>query len=242
MPAPPSITVANDFNGAPYIRGGAPEDNVFYVDRSPIGYPYHFGGLVSTLSSELLERIDVYAGGFGAEFGTDAQAIIDIYSREGNEQSLSRKLNTNLIYSEGLLEGPLGDKGSWYLDGRRSYVDLLPIEVDQITAFPRFWDYQFKATYNLNAKHEVTANAFAADDFIELKLGLDDGWTMWFFRVTCGNATCYRMARSPYEFKSITKTPNYASDDFGKVFVWIKRLDKEIKRVDNDRLSGQRRR
>ncbi len=174
LPALPSITVANDFNGALYIRGGAPEDNVFYLDRSPIGYPYHFGGLVSTLSSEVIERIDVYAGGFGAEFGTDAQAIIDIYSRGGNEQNLSGKLNLNLLYSEGLLEGPIGEKGSWYLGGRRSHVDLLPIEVDQITAFPRFWDYQFKATYNLNAKHEVTANAFAADDFMELKLGLED--------------------------------------------------------------------
>ena len=69
LPVLPSITVANDFNGALYIRGGAPEDNVFYVDRSPIGYPYHFGGLVSTISSEVIERIDVYAGGFGAEFG-----------------------------------------------------------------------------------------------------------------------------------------------------------------------------
>lgn len=174
LPALPSITVANDFNGALYIRGGAPEDNVFYLDRSPIGYPYHFGGLVSTLSSEVIERIDVYAGGFGAEFGADAQAIIDIYSRGGNKQNLSGKLNLNLLYSEGLLEGPIGEKGSWYLGGRRSHVDLLPIEVDQITAFPRFWDYQFKATYNLNAKHEVTANAFAADDFMQLKLGLED--------------------------------------------------------------------
>ena len=174
LPALPSISVANDFNGALYIRGGAPEDNVFYFDRSPIGYPYHFGGLVSTLSSEVIERIDVYAGGFGAEFGTDAQAIIDIHSRGGNEQNVGGKLNLNLLYSEGLLEGPIREKGSWYLGGRRSYVDLLPIEVDLITAFPRFWDYQFKATYDLHAKHMVTVNAFAADDFMELKLGLDD--------------------------------------------------------------------
>ena len=174
LPALPSISVANDFNGALYIRGGAPEDNVFYFDRSPIGYPYHFGGLVSTLSSEVIERIDVYAGGFGAEFGADAQAIIDIYSRGGNEQKVGGKLNLNLLYSEGLLEGPIGEKGSWYFGGRRSYVDLLPIEVDLITAFPRFWDYQFKATYDLHAKHMVTVNAFAADDFMELKLGLDD--------------------------------------------------------------------
>lgn len=174
LPVLPSITVANDFNGALYIRGGAPEDNVFYFDRSPIGYPYHFGGLVSTLSSEIIERIDVYAGGFGAEYGTDAQAIIDIYSRRGNEQQLGGKLNLNLLYSEGLLEGPIRAKGSWYLGGRRSHVELLPIEVEQITAFPRFWDYQFKAAYNLSEKHEVTANAFAADDFMKLKLGLKD--------------------------------------------------------------------
>jgi len=174
LQALPSVGVANDFDGSLYIRGGGPDDNVFYFDRSPIGYPYHFGGLVSTLSSEVIERIDVYAGGFGAEFGADAQAVIDIYSRSGNRKNVSGKFNLNLIYAEGLLEGPIGLRGSWYLGGRRSYVDLLPIEVNRITAFPRFWDYQFKATYDLNTKHKITVNAFAADDFMELKLGLDD--------------------------------------------------------------------
>ena len=170
----PGINVANDFHGQLYIRGGAPEDNRFYLDRAPLFYPYHFGGLVSTINSEVLDRIDVYAGGFGAEFGADAQAVIDIYSRRGREDRLGGKFNLNLLYSDGLIEGPIGERGSWYLAGRRSYFDLLPINVDQITAFPRFWDYQAKLSYDLGEKHQLHFNAFAADDFMELQLGLED--------------------------------------------------------------------
>ena len=56
LQALPGIGVANDFDGQLYIRGGAPEDNRFYLDRAPLFYPYHFGGFVSTVNSEVLNR------------------------------------------------------------------------------------------------------------------------------------------------------------------------------------------
>ena len=170
----PGIGVANDFSGELHIRGGAPEDNRFYFDRTPIGYPYHFFGLVSTLSSEVIDQIDVYAGGFGAEFGSDAQAVIDISSRRGRQDRLGGKFNMNMLYSEGLVEGPIGRRGSWYLAGRRSYIDLLPLTFDDVTAVPRFWDYQAKLTYDLSDRHQLNINAFAADDLFEVKAELDD--------------------------------------------------------------------
>ena len=43
LPTLPGIGVANDLDGSLHIRGGGPDDNVFYFDRLPIGYPYHFG-------------------------------------------------------------------------------------------------------------------------------------------------------------------------------------------------------
>ncbi len=174
LQALPGIGAASDFDGQLYIRGGAPEDNRFYLDRAPLFYPYHFGGLVSTVNSEILNRIDVYAGGFGAEFGADAQAVIDIYSRRGREDRIGGKFNINLLYSEGLLEGPIGSRGSWYLAGRRSYIDLLPIEVTRITAFPRFWDYQAKVSYDFSENHQLNVKTFAADDVMGFKLGLAD--------------------------------------------------------------------
>ena len=174
LQALPGIGTASDFDGQLYIRGGAPEDNRFYLDRAPLFYPYHFGGLVSTVNSEILNRIDVYAGGFGAEFGADAQAVIDIYSRRGREDRIGGKFNLNLLYSEGLLEGPIGSHGSWYLAGRRSYFDLLPIDVTRVTAFPRFWDYQAKVSYDFSDNHQFSVKAFAADDVMGLRLGLAD--------------------------------------------------------------------
>ncbi len=174
----PSVGVANDFSGALYIRGGSDEDNLYYFDRVPIGYPYHFGGIVSSLSSEIIERIDVYAGGYGAEFGVDSQAVIDIYSRDDNPNGFGAKFNLNLLYSEGLLEGQIGDRGFWYAAGRRSYIDLflgsLAFDSGEITAFPRFWDYQLKGAYDLNEKHQLSVNLFASGDRFALKLDGED--------------------------------------------------------------------
>ena len=174
----PAVGVANDFSGALYIRGGSDEDNLYYFDRVPIGYPYHFGGIVSSLSSEVIERIDVYAGGYGAEFGVDSQAVIDIYSRDNNAGGMSAKFNLNLLYSEGLMEGKIGDRGFWYAAGRRSYIDLflrtLSFESGQITAFPRFWDYQVKGGYDLSKKHQLSLNIFASGDRFALKLDGED--------------------------------------------------------------------
>ena len=184
LPSLPGIGVANDFDGSLYIRGGGPDDNVFYFDRLPIGYPYHFMGLVSTISTEVIKGIDVYAGGFGAEFGADAQAVIDIHSRRGNREQLAGKFNINMLYSEGMVEGPLGEGGAWYVSARRSYIDLIvPLFIDfdrvesnddEVTfgpnlALPQFWDYQARFSYDLNTKHQVVVNAFATSEFFNIE-------------------------------------------------------------------------
>ncbi len=178
LPAIPGIGVANDFSGALYIRGGSDEDNLYYFDRVPVGYPYHFGGLVSSLSSEIIDRIDVYAGGYGAEYGVDSQAVIDIYSQNDSPANLRGKFNLNILYSEGLLQGKIGENGFWYAAGRRSYIDLfigsLVFDAGAITAFPRFWDYQIKAGYDLSEKHQLFFNLFASGDQFALTLDGED--------------------------------------------------------------------
>lgn len=178
LPAIPGIGVANDFSGALYIRGGSDEDNLYYFDRVPVGYPYHFGGLVSSLSSEIIDRIDVYAGGYGAEYGVDSQAVIDIYSQDNSQENLSGKVNLNLLYSEGLLQGKIGEEGYWYAAGRRSYIDLfigsLSFATGSITAFPKFWDYQVKGGYDFREKHQLSFNLFASGDNFAIKLDGDN--------------------------------------------------------------------
>ena len=165
----PSIGIPNDYFGVLYIRGSEPGANLYYLDRTPLGYPFHWGGLLSTVSSETLEKIDIYAGGYGAEFGLDSQAVLDIHARNSIDERLQGKFNLNILYSEGLLEGRIGDKGYMSVSGRRSYLDIIAgpiIEAQTGTTqqLPYFSDYQLKSTYALTEKHRLTVNGFAAVD------------------------------------------------------------------------------
>jgi hypothetical protein len=165
----PGISSMNDFSGQLYIRGGGPEDNSFYFDRIPLSYPYHFGGFSSTLNSDIIKQVDVYAGGFDAEYG-DAQAVIDILSHDGRKDKINSTMNVNMLMAEGLIEGAFGKKDSWYLAARRSYIDVFPIKTDVIVALPRFWDYQTKLNYELGKNHDLSFAVFGSEDFMELKL------------------------------------------------------------------------
>ena len=164
----PSIGIPNDYFGILYIRGSEPGSNLYYLDRTPLGYPFHWGGLLSTVSSEVIDKIDIYAGGYGGEFGLDSQAVLDIHSRDSLEEKISGKFNLNILYSEGMLERRIGDEGYVSIAGRRSYIDLIVGRfIDG--QFPYFSDYQLKFAYPLGETHHLTLNSFAATDHFHVE-------------------------------------------------------------------------
>jgi len=231
----PSIGIPNDYFGVLYIRGSDPGSNLYYLDRTQLGYPFHWGGLLSTISSETIEKIDIYAGGYGAEFGLDSQAVLDIHTRDSIENRLDGKFNLNIIYSEGLLEGRIGDKGYISLSGRRSYFDLIvgPIAERQTGSeqqFPYFSDYQFKVAYPLTEKHSLTVNAFAATDHFEIKeedymeddIYQDIGRTTAYFKNGFSGQGIHLHSKFTENLTSIfsfTRTFNYLNIDLEDPFV-----------------------
>ena len=172
----PSIGVLNDFVGVLSVRGGGPEDNLYYFDRLPLGYPYHLLGIVSIVNADVIENIEVYPGGYGAEFGADSQAVIDIHSRTKTDTRFGGTINSNFVYSQAFFEGNIGERGYWYTFGRRSYMGplfellhrLFEIENDLVTEVPSFWSYQGKAVYQLNNAHRLVINTIGANDSGEL--------------------------------------------------------------------------
>lgn len=172
----PSVKGGGDLSGMLFIRGGGPEDNRFYLDRMPLGYPYHFGGITSTLSSEIIGKVDVHAGGFGAEFG-NAQAVIDISTRESDDLPLALTSNVNLLLSEWYVGMAPSDRSAFYFAGRRTYADLIVpkiVRLDRVTAFPRFWDYQTGFHYGLSENHRLRLHAVGSGDLLRFILRNED--------------------------------------------------------------------
>ena len=178
----PSVGVLNDFAGILSVRGGGPEDNLYYFDRLPLGYPYHLYGIVSTVNADVIQKVEVFPGGYGAEFGSESQAVIDIYSRSRTEKTIGTKLNLNPVYSQAFIEGSIAKRGYYYVFGRRSNMgplfDLLPslleTESDTVVQVPRFWSYQGKGVYQINKTHRVEINAFGSDDSAQFRFGANE--------------------------------------------------------------------
>ena len=162
----PSIGIPNDIFGILYIRGSPPGETLLYFDRTPLGYPFHYAGLFSTINSHSIEDIRIYAGGYGAEFGLDSQSVIDIRSRERLEKRWAGALDLNIISPSGFVEAKIGDKGYASIAGRFTIYNLiLGLFFDWV--FPTWSDYQLKFAYQLTPKHHLTLNGLGAADHFD---------------------------------------------------------------------------
>ena len=162
----PSIGIPNDLFGILYIRGSAPGETLIYFDRTPLGYPFHYGGLFSTINSNSIEDIRVYAGGYGAEFGLDSQSVIDIRSRERLKKQWAGVIDMNIASPSGFVEAKIGDKGYASFAGRFNALNLILGPFFDFT-FPTWSDYQLKFAYELTPKHHLTLNGLGATDHFD---------------------------------------------------------------------------
>ena len=162
----PSIGIPNDVFGVLYIRGSEPGSTLYYFDRTPLGYPFHFGGIISTIYSGAIDDIHIYAGGYGAEFGLDSQSVIDIHSPDRIEKKRSGVIDINILYPQAYIQTKIGKKGYVSAAARRDLSGLIFNRFFDVT-LPHFSDYQLKFVYPLTDKHQLTLNALGATDHFD---------------------------------------------------------------------------
>jgi len=180
----PGVIMPSEFLGQMAVRGGGPNDNLYLIDGIPWPVPFHFGGIMSTVNSELLKDVNLYAAGFDSRWGDTHGAVLDAHTRPGDKERFQGSADINLVVSEGLVEGPLGlGDASWAIGGRRSYFDLLfgKMFKDTFNAFPRFWDLGGSFDASLSSQDRIRALALATDDLVGLKISQemsqDANWT-----------------------------------------------------------------
>lgn len=169
----PSIGIPNDIFGILYIRGSEPGSTLYYFDRTPLGYPFHFGGIFSTIYSGAIEDIDIYAGGYGAEFGLDSQSVIDIHSPDWIEKKRSGVIDINLLYPQIYIQTKIGKNGYVSAAARRDLSGLIFNRFFNLT-LPRYSDYQFKLVYLLTDKHQLTLNTLGATDHFDFSNSISE--------------------------------------------------------------------
>lgn len=160
-------------SGGLIIRGSSPEDSRILVDGFEIPILYHFLGVQSVLPSEMIDDVEYLPGAYGPQFGRASAGIVSVTSRRGARQ-LGGFAELSFINAAGLVEGPLGERGSFAIAARRSVIDaILPAVIPSdanlsFTAYPRYYDYQAQAEYQLTDRWQLTGFLFGTSDRFEL--------------------------------------------------------------------------
>jgi hypothetical protein len=151
-----------------YIRGAPPGDVGYYVDGVRVPYLFHVGLGPSVIHPALIDRVDLYPGGYPARYGRFAGGIVS-GEAVGPADELHGEYNLRLFDAGAIVETPFdGGRGTLLLGGRYSYTGLLLSLISPDTTLS-YWDYQARATYDLTPRDRLVVFAFGADDYLGQK-------------------------------------------------------------------------
>ena len=160
------------------IRGGAPNETVYYLDGIEIPNINHFstqgsaGGPVGMVNVSFIREVTLSSSSFGAEYDNPLSGVLAFEQREGDANGFGGNLRLGASETALTLEGPLfnTDKSkpaqtTFLFSLRRSYLQFL-FELIGLPIRPDYWDYQWKIKHEIDAYNSLSFIGIGAiDDF-----------------------------------------------------------------------------
>ncbi|WP_245904990.1 TonB-dependent receptor [Pontibacter mucosus] len=176
----PGIQSGGEGTSGLYVRGGGPDQNLVLLDDAMIYNPSHLFGFFSVFNPDAVRSVELYKGGFPAQFGGRLSSVVDVKMNRGNNERISSSGGLGLISSRLTVDGPiLKDKLNFSVSGRRTYVDIFTRQInrlkegdDDFSPIPDYYFYDLNAnlSYTLDAKNDLTFSGYFGRDFF----GFDD--------------------------------------------------------------------
>ncbi|MFP4090326.1 MAG: TonB-dependent receptor [Cyclobacteriaceae bacterium] len=174
----PGVSGSVGFRNDVIIRGGAPNENVYYLDGVEIPNINHFatqgsaGGPVGLLNVSFIEGVTLSTSSFPAQYDNVLSGVLQFDQRNGNASE--RRGNIRISASEAAFtfEGPLQkpaegeiDNTTFIVSVRRSYLQLL-FRLIGLPFLPDYWDYQYKVNHKIDDRNELNlVGVGSIDDF-----------------------------------------------------------------------------
>ena len=177
-----------------FVRGGSNDQNLVLLDGATVYNPQHLFGLFSVFNPDAVSSVDLYKGGFPAQFGGRLSSVVDVKSRDGLADKWHVQGGLGLISSRLAVEGPLPRlpgradtlpdgsarraPGTLILAGRRTYFDIFTRQLNRINAdnpdydpIPDYYfqDFNAKLAWQLSDRDRLTVTGYLGRDIFGFK-------------------------------------------------------------------------
>lgn len=179
----PGVSSTPSFRNDIVIRGGAPNENRFFLDGVEIPNINHFatqgssGGPVGIINVNFIREVDFYSGAFPANRGNALSSVMELKQIEGSDEEFSGSFMLGSSDAGLTINTPLSEKSTMLISARRSYLQFL-FQALQLPFLPTYNDIQFKLTRKPDKKNQFNIIGLAAiDEFTlnpEANNGIDD--------------------------------------------------------------------
>lgn len=166
----PGVTTVGEGAAGFNVRGGSIDQNLVILDEAPVYNSSHLFGFFSVFNPDAVKDVKLYKGGIPARFGGRLSSILDVRMKDGNSKDYEVNGGVGTIFSRLSVEGPITDKSSFVVAGRRSYIDVLAkpfLNDDLSNTALNFYDLTLKSNYKINPKNQVFLSGyFGRDNFV----------------------------------------------------------------------------
>lgn len=175
----PGVGSTAAFRNDLMVRGGGPSENRFFLDGVEIPNINHFstqgasGGPVGIINADLVREVNFYSAAFPAARGNALSSVLDFKLQDGNKEKFTLRGTIGASDVGASVSGPLGDKTTYQVSMRRSYLQFL-FSMIGLPFLPTFTDAQFKVKHTFNPKNELTVLGLGAIDDMKLNTGMED--------------------------------------------------------------------
>lgn len=178
----PGVAYTPSFRNDIIIRGGAPNENRFFIDGIEVPNINHFatqgasGGPAGLINVNFVKNVDFYSGAFPANRGNALSSVISFDFKDGRSDTLGFRATIGATDFGLTAEGPLGKKTTLIASVRRSYLQAL-FKLIKLPFLPTYNDYQYKIKIKPNDESEITIIGLGALDQFTLNESVNDGET-----------------------------------------------------------------
>ena len=137
------------------IRGGGPNETVYYLDGIEIPNINHFstqgssGGPVGLVNISFIKDVTLSTSSFGAEYDNALSGVLSFTQKNPNTERFSGNFRFGSSEAGITFEGPLNEKTSYIFSLRRSYLQFI-FKAFGFSFLPDYWDYQMKISHRID--------------------------------------------------------------------------------------------